>query len=150
MLVLRMCLTLLLPGTCHSPSHPPSQPLPPNPNACFAPLTCLCSLCRLNWVRGLSSSLNIWRPSLALAWEGRVEEGGQGERVNEKWVTQLLSEAENSLWPKPWVLFPPHQLGGPWRTISLGFSFDCQSPMAPRDQFVECKFPINWLEQEQE
>lgn len=98
--------------TLHSPNQPPSQATP-SPNVCFAPRTCLRGLCRLNWVRG---ALVLFKyveavPSIGLQREGR--EGGRGERVNETWVTQLLSEAENSLWPKPRVLFPPHQLWGP-------------------------------------
>lgn len=124
------------------------QASPPPGLIPFAPLTCLWSL-SAQLHKGAQVLFKYGGAVTSLGPRFREGEGGWGEGVNETWVTQLLSEAENSLWPKPWVSFPPHQLRGPWRTVSPGFCCICQSPLACRDQFVECAFLIKWGEQEQ-
>ena len=146
MLVLGTWNTPLLYGTLPSLSWSPGQPTP-SPDALRSTHLPVRSLsARLPKGAHVLFKYMGAVTSLDLRREG---EGGRGERVNETWVTQLLSEAGNSLWPKPWVSSRPHQLRDPWRTVSLAFCFNCQSPMAPRDQFVECAFLIKWWEQEQ-
>lgn len=67
----------------------------------FAPLTCLWSL-SAQLHKGAHVLFKYMRAVTSLG--PRFRKGREAEgRVNETWVTQLLSEAENSLWPKPWV-----------------------------------------------
>lgn len=132
--------------TLPSPNAPPGQPTP-RPDALRSTHLSVWSL-SAQLHKGAHVCFKYMGAVTSLGLRFREGEGGWGEGVNETWVTQLLSEAENSLWPKPWVSFPPHQLQGPWRTISPGFCI-CQSPLAHRDQFVDCAFLIKWWEQEQ-
>lgn len=132
--------------TLPSPNVPPGQPTP-RPDALRSTHLSVWSL-SAQLHKGAHVCFKYMGAVTSLGLRFREGEGGWGEGVNETWVTQLLSEAENSLWPKPWVSFPPHQLQGPWRTISPGFCI-CQLPLAHRDQFVDCAFLIKWWEQEQ-